>query len=155
MGGLTSYDMNTGDRSWWIPSGGWRQQTSNDPLFAGVNLPPVPAVGGQPQVINTKTLVIYGTGRSGGAGAGRGGAGPGRAGAPATPTGPGFKLYAIDKATGKELASVPIPAPTSAVPMTFMHQGRQYIVFATGAGSNTSLVALTLPPNGGTGGSNR
>jgi len=29
--------------------------------------------------------------------------------------------------------------------MTFMHKGRQYIVFATGAGDNTSLVALTLP----------
>jgi hypothetical protein len=29
--------------------------------------------------------------------------------------------------------------------MTFMHNGRQYIVFATGQGENTSLVALTLP----------
>jgi hypothetical protein len=29
--------------------------------------------------------------------------------------------------------------------MTFLHQGMQYIVFATGAGANTSLVALTLP----------
>jgi hypothetical protein len=29
--------------------------------------------------------------------------------------------------------------------MTFMHEGRQYIVFATGAGRNASLVALTLP----------
>jgi hypothetical protein len=34
------------------------------------------------------------------------------------------------------------------VPMTFLHQGRQYIVFATGAGANTSLVALTLPQGG-------
>ena len=30
-------------------------------------------------------------------------------------------------------------------PMTFMHKGKQYIVFATGAGSSTSLVALALP----------
>jgi hypothetical protein len=29
--------------------------------------------------------------------------------------------------------------------MTFMHDGKQYIVFATGQGANTSLVALTLP----------
>jgi hypothetical protein len=29
--------------------------------------------------------------------------------------------------------------------MTFMHKGKQYIVFGTGAGANTSLVALTLP----------
>ncbi len=32
-----------------------------------------------------------------------------------------------------------------AVPMTFLHRGRQYIVVATGGGSNTSLVALALP----------
>jgi hypothetical protein len=29
--------------------------------------------------------------------------------------------------------------------MTFLHQGRQYVVFATGAGKNTALVALALP----------
>jgi len=31
------------------------------------------------------------------------------------------------------------------VPMTFLHQGKQYIVFATGAEDNTRLVALRLP----------
>jgi len=40
---------------------------------------------------------------------------------------------------------VNIPARTTAVPMTFLHQGKQYIVFATGAGSSTALVALALP----------
>ena len=39
-------------------------------------------------------------------------------------------------------------ARTSAVPMTFQHQGKQYIVFAIGALDNTSLVALTLPATG-------
>jgi hypothetical protein len=29
--------------------------------------------------------------------------------------------------------------------MTFLHQGKQYIVFATGAGDQTKLVALALP----------
>jgi hypothetical protein len=29
--------------------------------------------------------------------------------------------------------------------MTFLHQGKQYIVFATGAGDKTALIALTLP----------
>ena len=55
------------------------------------------------------------------------------------------KLFAADKATGKEVAAVKIPGKTSAVPMTFMHKGKQYIVFATGSGANTSLVALALP----------
>jgi quinoprotein glucose dehydrogenase len=60
----------------------------------------------------------------------------------------------VDKATGKQVGAVKIPAKTTAVPMTFLHNGRQYIVFAIGAGSNTSLVALTLPHAGaaGTGG---
>jgi quinoprotein glucose dehydrogenase len=95
-------------------------------LFAGVKLPPQPA-GGQAQIIATKSLLIYGTGRLGGA---RG----------AMP-----QLYAVDKATGKQVGAVKIPSRTTAVPMTFMHEGRQYIVFAIGQGSNTSLVALALP----------
>ncbi len=49
------------------------------------------------------------------------------------------------KATGKQVGAVQIPSKTTAVPMTFMHKGKQYIVFATGQGSSTSLVALTLP----------
>ena len=80
-----------------------------------------------------KTLVIYGSGRGGG---------------PPSDT----LLYAVDKATGRQVGAVKIPSKTSAVPMTFLHQGRQYIVFATGAGANTSLVALTLPRGGGRGG---
>jgi quinoprotein glucose dehydrogenase len=128
VGGITAYNLNTGDKSWWIGNGGPAQPvTSTDPVFAGVNLPPQPLSGGQPQVITTKTLMIYGTGRSGGV--------PG-----AQP-----QLFAVDKATGKQVGAVAIPSRTSAVPMTFLHQGKQYIVFATGSGSNTSLVALTLP----------
>jgi glucose dehydrogenase len=51
----------------------------------------------------------------------------------------------VDKATGREVGAVEIPSRTTAVPMTFLHKGKQYIVFATGAGSSTSLVAMTLP----------
>ncbi len=132
LGGVTAYDMNTGDKAWWIPNGGQLiPVTSTDPLFEGVKLPPSTGGRGQPQVITTKTLVIYGTGRSGG-----------------PPNAP--RLYAVDKASGKQVGAVSIPSKTSAVPMTFMHKGRQYIVFATGAGANTSLVALTLPKRAAT-----
>ncbi len=132
MGGVTAYNMNTGDKVWWIPNGGFNTVTPEAPaagqpdLFKDVKLPPVGA-GGQPQVINTKTLVVYGTGRNGGA------------------RGQEPKLFAVDKATGKEIAAVKIPSKTTAVPMTFMHKGKQYIVFATGSGANTALVAMTLP----------
>ncbi len=126
LGGVTAYDMKTGDKRWWIPNGGMIPVTSNDRIFAGVELPPRPA-GGQAQVLTTKSLVIYGTGRSGGV--------------PNTDP----KIFAVDKATGKQVGAVTIPSRTTAVPMTFMHLGKQYIVFATGAGANTSLVALRLP----------
>ena len=126
LGGITAYDMKTGDKTWWTANGGRAPVTSKDPLFAGVELPPAGSRG-QAQVITTKTLVIYGTGRSGGI--------------------PDAKpmLYAVDKATGKQVGAVEIPTRTTAVPITFMHQGKQYVVFATGAGATTSLVALRLP----------
>jgi quinoprotein glucose dehydrogenase len=129
MGGITAYNMTTGDKAWWAANGGYNKVTSTDPMFAGVDLPPVPA-GGQPQVLNTKTLVIVGTGRTGG------------------PAGAPPKIFALDKASGKEVGTVEIPSKTSAVPMTFLYQGKQYIVFATGSGANTALVALTLPAAG-------
>jgi quinoprotein glucose dehydrogenase len=145
MGGITAYDLNTGDKKWWVPNGNrWRDQMTNDPLFAGVTLPKIPALGGQPEVITTKTLVIHGTGRSGGAGGGRGGArGGGRGGAGAAAATP--QLYAFDKATGKQVGAVAVPSVNSAVPMTFLHEGRQYIVFATGVGDHIGLTALALP----------
>jgi quinoprotein glucose dehydrogenase len=151
LGGITGYDLNTGDKKWWIANGGvMAKPTTTDPLFNGVDLPPAPVVNGQPEVINTKSLEIYGSGRGGGGGGaaglrGRGGAAPaggGRAGG-APDLSP--RLFALDKATGREVAAVSIPARNSAVPMTFLHQGKQYIVFATGQGSRTGLTALALP----------
>ena len=124
-GGITAYDLNTGDKKWWSPNGGWLPQTTKDPLFDGVKLPPVGARG-QAQLITTKTLLIYGTGRNG-----------------AVPGQPP-QLFAADKATGKQVGAVKIPARTTAVPMTFLHKGKQYIVFASGAGTSTALTALAL-----------
>jgi len=126
LGGITAYDMNSGDKRWWSPNGGMIPVRSADPLFAGVTLPPRPA-GGQAQIMLTRSLLIYGTGRSGGV--------------------PNAKpqLFAVDKATGRQVGAVEIPSRTTAVPMTFMHKGKQYIVFAMGAGSEAALVAMTLP----------
>ena len=127
LGGVTAYDLNSGDKAWWIPSGGkLLPVTTKDPLFAGVTLPPSTGGRGQPQIINTRSLLIYSTGRS------------------FNPPGP-VQLYAVDKATGKQVGAVNIPSRTTAVPMTFMHNGRQYIVFAMGIADSTSLVAMALP----------
>ena len=156
LGGITAYDMNTGDKKWWAPNGNiWRDPPRpTGSIWAGATLPRIPNNTSQPQLITTKTLLINGTGRGGGAGGGgarggaagaRGGAAGaagagGRAGAPPSPA-----LYAFDKATGKLVGSVNIPAPTTAVPMTFLHEGKQYIVFASGQAGSTKLNALRLP----------
>jgi quinoprotein glucose dehydrogenase len=124
-GGITAYDLNTGDKKWWTSNGGMVPTVSKDPLFAGVQLPPVGARG-QAQIITTRTLLIYGTGRNGGV--------------PGQPP----QLFAVDKATGRQVGAVRIPAKTTAMPMTFLHKGKQYIVFASGAGSSTTLTALAL-----------
>jgi quinoprotein glucose dehydrogenase len=149
LGGITAYDLNTGDKKWWVPNGNqWREQTTNDPLFAGVTLPRVPAIGGQAEVITTKTLVIHGTGRSGAGRGARGGGGGGRGGGAGPGPAAGPQLNALDKAPGQEVGAVSIPSVNTAVPMTFLFQGRQYIVFATGQGEHTGLVALALPRAG-------
>ncbi|MES2523127.1 MAG: PQQ-binding-like beta-propeller repeat protein [Gemmatimonadota bacterium] len=126
LGGLTAYDMKKGDKSWWAPNAGMVRPTTRDSLFAGVTLPEQGGRG-QAQAITTKSLLIYGTGRSGGV--------------PGQPP----KLFALDKATGKQVGALNIPAKTTAVPMTFLHEGRQYIVFATGSEETTKLTALVLP----------
>jgi quinoprotein glucose dehydrogenase len=148
LGGITAYDLKTGDKKWWVPQGNrFREVMTNDLLFKGITLPKIPQWGGQPEVITTRTLVIHGTGRQGvggGAGRGRGGAGGGRGGGGAAPV-VGPQLYAFDKATGKQVGAVSIPAVNTAVPMTFVHQGRQYIVFANGQGTTIGLTALALP----------
>ena len=125
-GGMTAYDLNSGEKKWWVPNGGMIPTITKDPLFDGVTLPPSGARG-QAQIITTKSLVIYGTGRNGAI--------------PGVPP----QLFAVDKATGKQVGAVKIPARTTAVPMTFLHKGKQYIVFAIGAGTNAALVAMAIP----------
>jgi len=55
-------------------------------------------------------------------------------------------LRAYDKATGDELGAVYMPAPQTGAPMTYMLDGRQYIVVAvSGPGYSGELLAYALP----------
>jgi quinoprotein glucose dehydrogenase len=57
--------------------------------------------------------------------------------------GPMFRAY--DKMTGELVFEFKLPANQSGVPMTYMVNGRQYIVVAVGAtGVPAELVALTV-----------
>jgi quinoprotein glucose dehydrogenase len=59
----------------------------------------------------------------------------------------GAMLRAYDKASGKEMGSVYMPAPQSGSPMTYLHNGQQYIVLAISAPPNLAaeLIAFKLP----------
>jgi quinoprotein glucose dehydrogenase len=55
-------------------------------------------------------------------------------------------LRAYDKATGKEVGGVLIPAPQSGSPMTYSVNGRQFIVVAVSGGAYSGeYIAFALP----------
>jgi quinoprotein glucose dehydrogenase len=120
-GRITAIDMNTGDHLWWIPNGDTPEEIRNHEALRGLELPRT-GTRAHATALVTKTLLMYGEGR---------GAHP--------------LFHAVDKRTGEELGVVEIPAPTLTAPMTYMHDGVQYIVVAVGGGGMAgSLVALRL-----------
>jgi len=122
-GRITAIDLNTGDHAWMIPHGDGPRQLASE--IAGKDVGPLGGGGGGPLL--TKTLLFVGQGAAGRGGRARGGANV---------------IRAYDKANGKVVAEVVLPAPPSGTPMTCMAGGKQYIVIATTDGK---LVALSLP----------
>lgn len=122
-GRITAIDMNTGEHLWWVPNGDTPDRIKNNPSLKGVNLPNTGAPS-NPVTLVTKTLLITGEGA---------------AGAPV--------LHALDKKTGKRLAtSVPLGGTIRYGIMTYMHEGRQYLVAQVMSPTLPgSLVALRLP----------
>jgi quinoprotein glucose dehydrogenase len=58
----------------------------------------------------------------------------------------GAMLRAYDKETGKEVGEVLMPAAQTGSPMTYMVDGRQYIVIAvSGPGAVAEYIAFALP----------
>jgi quinoprotein glucose dehydrogenase len=121
-GRITAIDLNTGDHVWMIPNGDTPDNVKNHPALKGLDIPRT-GKSAHANLLATKTLLFYGEGRGGG---------------------PLF--HAVDKRTGEEIASVTLPAPTNAAPITFMHRGRQYIVVAiASADVAAELVGMALP----------
>ena len=51
-----------------------------------------------------------------------------------------------DRRPGEILAEIELPNAQSGLPMTYLHEGRQYIVISVGGGGHPAeLVALALP----------
>jgi len=61
--------------------------------------------------------------------------------------GPGGKMFrAYDKATGEVVWEIELPGGTTGAPMTYMVDGRQYIIATVGWDDmGSELVAMALP----------
>ncbi len=123
--GIVAIDMNTGTKLWDVPVGETPDNILNHPLLAGVDVPHTGAGGGGIQMVMGDLLLQ--TVRGGGAG-------------------PGSVLNARDKRTGQVVATTELPTPGQYGMMTFMHEGKQYIVVNVSSGDVPGgYVALTLP----------
>ena len=132
---LTAYDLNTGELAWMVPFGdGIRQRLIN----LGIPDPGPVGGGGYTGPLLTPNLLFLGA--SGGRGGGRGGGQGGDRGPAQPPT-----LRAFDKVTGAVLHATELPVTPSGTPMTYMAEGRQFIVMAYGSGEGAGLIGLALP----------
>ena len=128
-GSLVAIDLNKGDILFKVPNGNGPR---DHPALQNLNLPPLGSLG-RASVLVTKTLVFLGEGM-----------GLGAARIPAWGGGKMFRAY--DKKTGQVIWETALPGGTTGAPMTYMVNGKQYIVVAVGwEGQPAELVALALP----------
>jgi quinoprotein glucose dehydrogenase len=130
-GVLTAIDLNTGDIKFKVPHGDTPDNYRATLERLGVNYPEKTGQAGSVGLMVTKTLVVVGD--------------PLVTAPPGRPR--GAMLRAYDKQTGKEVGAVLMPAQQSGSPMTYMVDGRQYIIVAvqgTGSGGG-QYVAYALP----------
>ena len=127
-GRITAFDLNKGNQVWMVPNG---DGPRNHPALAGLNLPPL-GDATPSAVIATKTLLFVTQADK------------------STPRSPanvgGTKFMALDKATGETLWSIDLGVGQNGTPMTYLHDGKQYVVVAVGGTDYPAeLVALALP----------
>ena len=117
--------MNKGEIAWAIANGDTPPSIKDNEALRGLQIPRTGSVSHAGHACD-KTLLFAGEGLTGQ---------------------PFFRAH--DKGTGEILWETRIPTggPQSGLPMTYMHGGRQFIVFAASstAGGSAQLVAYALP----------
>ena len=128
-GRITAIDLKAGEILWQVPHGETPDNIRNHRLLQDVDLPRTGRIG-RVGTLNTPTLVIAG-----------------EPGTFTTPSGEvGAMLRAYDRMSGEERGAVYMPAGVTGSPMTYLHEGRQYIVTAIGGGGFPGeLIAFRLP----------
>ncbi len=138
-GRITAIDMNTGNHVWMVPNG---DGPIDHPDLAGLDLGQL-GLPGRPSPLLTKTLLFLGEGLTNQRPGGR---------IPAdmpveiatNSGGPMFRAY--DKNTGEIIWEVELEAGTSGPPISYLHEGEQYILVAIGDREySPELVAFKLP----------
>jgi quinoprotein glucose dehydrogenase len=129
-GSITAINVDKGEISWKVAHGETPDYIRNSPALKGVTVPRTGAATYNIGTLVTKHLVIAGEGIL-----------------TTTPDHPrGAMLRAYDQANGKEVGAVFMPAPQSGNPMTYMVNGKQYIIVAVSGGNYSGeYIAYTLP----------
>ncbi|MBT6887193.1 MAG: pyrroloquinoline quinone-dependent dehydrogenase [Gemmatimonadales bacterium] len=126
-GRITAIDMNTGDHDWMVANG---PGPLDHPALEGLDLPWL-GQRGRPAPLLTKSLLFLGEGSEGALSI--------------LPIAGGKAFRAWDKESGKVVWEIELDAGTSGAPMTYLADGRQYIVVAIGDTETPGrLVALAL-----------
>ncbi|CAN5672984.1 glucose/quinate/shikimate family membrane-bound PQQ-dependent dehydrogenase [soil metagenome] len=127
---ISAINLDSGDIIWQIPAGETPDFIRNNPALKGLNIPRTGQSGYQIGTLVTKSLVIAGDGL-----------------VTTTADHPrGAMLRAYDKANGKEVGAVWMPAPQSGSPMTYSLNGKQYLIVAVSGGAYSGeYIAYTLP----------
>jgi glucose dehydrogenase len=130
-GVLSAINLDRGEIAWQVPHGDTPDNVRNHPALKGLNIPKTGQVGtGGVGLMVTKTLVVMGDPQ-----------------VTTTPEHPrGAMLRAYDKATGNQVGALLMAAPQSGSPMTYLLDGKQYIVVAISGGNYSGeYVAFRLP----------
>jgi quinoprotein glucose dehydrogenase len=117
-GRITAINMDKGEFVWQIAHGETPDYIRNHAALKGLNVPRT-GQAGYVGILVTKTLIIAGEPQL-----------TTTAGHPR-----GAMLRAYDKATGKELGAVWMPAPVSGTPMTYSVSGKQYVIVPISGGN--------------------
>ncbi len=127
---ISAINLDKGEIVWQVAHGETPDNIRNNAALKGMNIPRTGQSGYNIGTLVTKSLVVAGDGAI-----------------TTTPSGVrAAMLRAYDKTTGKEVGSVMMPAPQSGSPMTYMANGRQYIVIAVSGGPYSGeYLAFTLP----------
>jgi quinoprotein glucose dehydrogenase len=119
---ITAIDLKAGRTLWSAPNGDTPEFVRNHPALKNVNLPKTGTFSRSSGLLVTSTLLFGGEGSGG------------------DPI-----LWAYNKMTGAVAGRVELPGPTTGFPISYMKDGRQFIVVAVRVEDAVELVALALP----------